>query len=342
MPWNSVPCHPSVVQNIRVSIARGMFNPSTLLHGPPGAGQEEVGRAIAMTLACGELEDDFCGECPVCRRVAAGSHPDIVVTEPKDGKVNYPIEQIREIQEMASYYPYEGGKRVFALNHAHRMDAPAANCFLKILEEPYPYLYFILMSDNLSGFLPTILSRCGKIRLLPLPLDAMAGEVPAGLDADEAETLARASGGLPERARELHESGYLEMRGQMIEMLGRIAKGEVHIPAAVDELAPSRAAKPERKRAEREELILKLGILCRLLRDGAALAGGGKPFNPGLEGALGKMWPGGASDALISSFEKAIDAVYAHGRSYNMHLVLTELLLEVRAAMTGRAGKSPG
>jgi DNA polymerase III subunit delta' len=150
-----------------------------------------------------------CQECRTCRRVARGNHPDLrisgMATQAEELKLKpdeaarqkvLRIETIREFQRDMSLKPYEAQRRVFILHDAERLSEQAANALLKTLEEPPPFAVLILVADTQGDLLPTVVSRCRPIRLRTLPHAEVASALcQRGLDATEADLLARWSGG---------------------------------------------------------------------------------------------------------------------------------------------------
>ncbi len=58
--------------------------------------------------------------------------------------------------------------KIFLINNFDVSTEEAQNKLLKILEEPPKNVYFILSVKNEGKVLPTIKSRCDKIKILPL------------------------------------------------------------------------------------------------------------------------------------------------------------------------------
>jgi len=84
------------------------------------------------------------------------------------GKKAISISQIRQIGSAISARPNEARCRMVLILEAHLMNAQAQNGLLKMLEEPPPKTFFVLIADKVSMLLPTIISRCRNIRFLPL------------------------------------------------------------------------------------------------------------------------------------------------------------------------------
>ncbi len=75
------------------------------------------------------MEDDACGECPSCRKFDSGNHPDVVIIRPVGPF--FRIGEVRTLQDQMGFRPLEGGRRVFLILEADRMNEPAANALLK-------------------------------------------------------------------------------------------------------------------------------------------------------------------------------------------------------------------
>nr|HAT8713989.1 hypothetical protein [Legionella jordanis] len=142
---------------------------------------------MAAALLCNR-ETKPCSECQSCRLVSAKMHPDLNVIKPDKAGGIIKIDQIRELQDLAYHSPQLGGRRVILLQPAEKMNVPAANALLKLLEEPPASLTFILLAEHISTILPTILSRCQQWHL-PLAQDWTALSAEGAADKSEREKL---------------------------------------------------------------------------------------------------------------------------------------------------------
>ena len=189
-----------VVGQLRSAVA----DPSGLTHawlltGPPGSGRSVAARAFAAALLC---RSQGCGQCPSCRQVAAGSHPDLLFIRP-DG-LSYGVKQTRDLVLKAAASPVYGGWRIVLFEDADRATEQAANALLKAIEEPPPRTIWLLCAPSAADLPVTIRSRCRLIVLRTPPTAAVAeilrGE---GVSEDVALDAARASLGHIGRARRL-------------------------------------------------------------------------------------------------------------------------------------------
>ena len=188
------------VDLLRRSLESGRLSHAYLFAGQPHVGKMTLAVNLAQALNC-DSEERPCGKCRSCLRIAAGNHPDVQVvgrlaaTEPGESgtKKEIVIDQIRELQRIASLQPYEGRHRVFIVDGAEYLNDEAANCSLKLLEEPPPKVLFILLTANDGRLLPTIVSRCQRVELFPLPAPAIEQALRESwqVEAEKARVLSR-------------------------------------------------------------------------------------------------------------------------------------------------------
>jgi len=115
---------------------------------------------LSKLLHCKETPP--CNKCTDCRRIENRTHPDTKWITPSKSILS--IDDVRWVKGDIYITPYYGGRKTYIFEIDY-MRAEAANAFLKILEEPPTYGTLIIHSNNINFFLPTIVSRCQKIRL---------------------------------------------------------------------------------------------------------------------------------------------------------------------------------
>lgn len=195
----------------------GRLHHAWLITGPPGIGKATLAYRLARRLFAGTPEGDSLAvdpEHPASRRVAAGSHADLLTIErafdPKRKKLKTQIavDDVRKIPGFMSLTPAEGGWRVAIVDGAEDLNQNSANALLKILEEPPGRAILLLVCSAPGRLLPTIRSRCRRLRLSPLgpaAMDTLLSRYLPDLAIADRPRLAALADGSPGRAIELAE-----------------------------------------------------------------------------------------------------------------------------------------
>jgi DNA polymerase-3 subunit delta' len=211
------------------ALGRGQLHHALVLVGPRGVGKATFARGLACALVCPDAPGRGCGVCVTCRRVLAGNHPDAdwLVPDTKSGGIS--VEAARACHVRQAHAPYEARAHVVVVDPADALGEGAGNALLKTIEEPRPGIHFLLLTTNLQGVLPTILSRSLPVRLGRLGDDivgAILGERLPGLDPgrrDLAVLLAEGSAGV---ALELAGDPTLERCVELLrQALAAVAQG---------------------------------------------------------------------------------------------------------------------
>lgn len=157
-----------------------------LIHGPRGWGGDLVANALALDLMHVESGRD-------ARGVA---HPDLRWLQPEDGVIK--VDAIRDIVEFLVQTPQAAGRKIAVIEDAERMNVNAANALLKSLEEPPPESFIALSTAAPEQLLPTVRSRCQKIRIKRGGTDEVRDWLHrAGVDLEQAGFWAVEYGGAP-------------------------------------------------------------------------------------------------------------------------------------------------
>jgi len=127
------------------------------------AGQERIGKKKVAFEWVSEIFKEEIGSI----------HPDFTIVEPEGKEIQ--ISQIKELIKGLSLKPYSAPIKVALIDNAHLMNAEAQSCLLKTLEEPKGDTLLILVSDQPSALLPTIISRLQTVKFYPVPKGEMKG-----------------------------------------------------------------------------------------------------------------------------------------------------------------------
>lgn len=143
-----------------------------LVTGPPGAGRSVAALAFAAALQCEDPQTPGCGQCPECKRVLKGTHPDVKVVTTE--RLIIKIEEISSLVTLAQQAPAGGKWRVILMEDADRMVERTSNLLLKAIEEPPPRTVWLLCTTQPADVLPTIRSRCRHVSLVTPSVEEVA------------------------------------------------------------------------------------------------------------------------------------------------------------------------
>ncbi len=228
-----------------------------LFTGREGVGKKMVAVRFACMLNCPDPQADPNGTCPVCRRIMSETHPDFTIERPERGMIR--IERVRILQNSFKFAPAEARFRVTVIDDAHLMNRSAQNALLKTLEEPPPARVLVLVTSKPFLLLPTVRSRCRRVRFRPLPFDSLRAilEEQMRVVPDKAQALAAMSGGSVSRALEMDSANFPRLREQIVGAL--VDPGSLGI-AGILELSAAISA-------DRKKTVDAIEIATSLVRD---------------------------------------------------------------------------
>lgn len=346
------PLWPWLHEPLQAALQQLSGHHAVLLHGPQGVGQFEFALALARSWLCeaqpvGSAHHVACGQCPSCRLIEAGSHPDLQVILPEalqaslgwqssgsdeggdkgaekaEGKSKklsqeIKVDAIRAVVQFSQNTASRGRAKVVLIHPAERMNLIASNTLLKTLEEPPGQVRFVLSGATLDQLLPTIRSRCQAWRL-PMP-DAMAAaqwlqSETEGMSLNDAQVLLAAAGGQPLTARDRQQ-------------LGLDARSWPQLPQALMQGAATAL--------NQWPLPLVVETLQKLCHDLACAA----------QGAAPRYFPAGSLPAapdlsLLTTWSQELGKVARHAEHpWNQNLKIETLLLQARAIMRPRPARA--
>jgi DNA polymerase-3 subunit delta' len=219
-----------------------------------------------------------CGACKPCQRITRGLHADVRVIDPEttiESEKPRPGEEDRtrrvirkghidDLHHRAALKPFEGRSQVFVIDGADLMQASAANALLKTLEEPESQVLLVLLTSAPGALPETIISRCQRVELRPIPAGVIERHLVevAGAEPALALTLARASQGRPGWAiAALADPTALEGRRQSMQRILGVLAGTFE-----SRFRYARAL-TSAHRKEREAIAEEMAVWTGLLRD---------------------------------------------------------------------------
>lgn len=308
---------------------------AVLLHGAPGDGAFECAQSIAQAWLCEGQGPRPCGHCEACHLVRQGLHADLHRLMPEELRVQLgvggaegegdgegraakrkPSRQIR-IDEVRAAIDWivttssRGRAKVVLIHPGEALNPQSANALLKTLEEPPRGARLLISAAEPEQLLPTVRSRCQRVRLQPpRPEQALSWLQAQGVA--DAPVLLAASSGRPLEALALAAAGIDARRWSELPKAVLAAHG-----AALAGLPPARV----------------LDVLHKLCHDGLALLAGGTP-----RFFVGQPLPAPRSAAALAAWSRELAAMARRiDHPWNEGLLLDALLLRARAAWRGEA-----
>jgi DNA polymerase-3 subunit delta' len=201
MSFDQIKGQDRAVRYLKQSLERNKLHHAYLFSGMEGIGKKKTAYELAKALNCQDPgPSGGCGQCPACRMIDKNQYPDLVHIQPQGAQIK--IEQIRQLNQQLSYGPALGRHILCLLDMASDLNEPAANAFLKTLEEPPEKTLFALLVRDRGELLPTLVSRCIEIGFTPLPFSLLTRILreEKGVSEEGARSLGCLSGGSPGKA----------------------------------------------------------------------------------------------------------------------------------------------
>ncbi len=191
--------HQKIMTGLLDAVRAGRAAHAYIFEGDIGAGVGEAAALFAKACVCQSTHAAPCGICESCTMVKNAVNPDVVHVAPAAGKKSIGVDEIEAMSAEAYIRPVYSPKKVFVFEHAEQLTQQAQNKMLKLIEEPPAYAVFVLIIPSAELLLPTVQSRCVKIRFAPAEEHLTEEYIKRRHDLtdDEAEFYARYSDGRP-------------------------------------------------------------------------------------------------------------------------------------------------
>ena len=164
-----------IVTTLKNQVINDRIGHAYLFCGTRGTGKTSVAKILGKAVNCAHpVDGNPCGECEVCRAVAAGASMNVIEI---DAASNNGVDNIREIKEEVAYPPTQGRFKVYIIDEVHMLSIGAFNALLKTLEEPPAYVIFILATTEAHKIPITILSRCQRYDFKRISIDTISARL---------------------------------------------------------------------------------------------------------------------------------------------------------------------
>lgn len=193
LKWKDVIGQDQVVSVLESSIESDGISHAYLFAGSRGTGKTSVARIFAREVGC-KPNDLY--------EIDAAS--------------NRGIDDVREIKESVNTLPFESPYKVYIIDEVHMLTKEAFNALLKTLEEPPPYVIFILATTEIEKIPETVLSRC-QVFQFKRPNETTLSEVAMSVAKSEGYTLESAAA---ELIALLGDGSFRDMQGILQKVLG--------------------------------------------------------------------------------------------------------------------------
>lgn len=319
--------HDDLMLELINTVHSGSCHQAYIFEGPDGLNVMESAKLFAASLTCQNPTSAPCGDCPVCKLTYSENNPDIVYITTEDKK-SIGVDKVREMSKDVYIKPFSAERKVYIIEDGMALTDEAQNAMLKILEEPPEYAVFIIIISSSARLLPTVLSRCTKVRFTPLSVARMESYIEENykdlsLDRD---FLVRFSQGIPKKADEIINNPDFEpLRQESFKMLiPLLSKHKISSYQVSDFLENNK---------DSAEMILDLWE--SFLRDIMFLGNEAKGMivNSDLKEDLSKLAGRLPDKYVIMALERVIRAKYMLKRYVNLHALALNLSFSIKKSL---------
>ena len=191
-----------------------------LFSGLRGSGKTSSARIFSKALVCDHgPTSQPCEQCANCIAANEGRHIDIIEM---DAASHRGIDDIKGLIEQTKYAPAIARFKIFIIDEVHMLSTPAFNALLKTLEEPPPYVKFILATTDPLKLPATVLSRTQHFRFRQISrpdvvshLDVILNRENVPHEKEALEILARSGAGSLRDTLTLLDQAIIYAKGEL-------------------------------------------------------------------------------------------------------------------------------
>ena len=223
--------HEQIITHLENAMKLGKVSHAYILSGEKGCGKKLLADVFAEALQCEKGAIELCRSCHSCKQAESGNHPDIIhVTHEKPNSIS--VDDIREqVVNDVPIKPYSGKYKVYIVPDAEKMTVQAQNALLKTIEEPPAYTVILLLANNASALLPTILSRCVMLSLKPVPDDKVKKYLMEHVQIPDYEAdvcVAFAQGNIGKAVQLATSENFNEIKNSALHLLKNVSRMEIN------------------------------------------------------------------------------------------------------------------
>jgi len=314
------------------SARKGNCSQAYVFEGVKGIGKFTTARIFANALHCtGELKP--CGECPDCKKHAAGTHSDLFVIN-EEGIIG--VDTIRAMNEELYIKPALSEKKIFIIRDADNMNDAAQNALLKSFEEPPSYAVIILLSENVKNLLPTIRSRGSRVEFEPFSEKEISEFIlrQYPLKKDIVDFISLYSGGVIGRAIELCEDEeFFEIRRNMFELISSMTGDRISVIKVSDAFGV-------KSKTKFVGCDLYFDLYTAFMRDVMALKVGGRVINEDMRSYIEHFSSKVTMSSVLSVLDKVTKTRSQLNKSMNYELWIMNMLINCWEDIHGNSSRS--
>ena len=172
LDFRSIYGHEQIIEHLKTALAEDKVSHAYIFHGEDESGKMMLAEAFAQSILCdgaaGDRDgEDCCNRCKSCLQAKSHNHPDIIYVTHEKASIG--VDDIRtQLNGDIMIKPYSSERKIYIIDEAEKMTEGAQNALLKTIEEPPSYAVILLLVNNITALLPTILSRCVQLNLRPI------------------------------------------------------------------------------------------------------------------------------------------------------------------------------